>query len=46
MLFITLVCLGFFFFTVKEPVDGHLGCSHLLAPTTNAALNICVQLFI
>ena len=45
MLFITLVCLGFFF-TVKELVDRHLGCSHRLAPTTNAAMNICVQLFI
>ena len=33
----TIVCLT---------VDGHLGCSHLLAATTNAAMNICVQLFI
>lgn len=33
-------------FCVQSLVDGHFGCFYLLAVVNNAAMNVCVQIFI
>ena len=43
VLFITLYAILYFICSVR---DGHLDCFYILATVNNAAINVCVRIFV
>ena len=39
-------CVAIQHFVYPSSVDGYLGCFHLLSIMNNAAVNVCVQVFV